>query len=327
MRPLIATIILGLVPLFACSAKGPKRYLTGNRDDAQPTGTSGGYALMGGGGDVDDAFRWLLNKAAGGDVVVLRASGSDGYNPYLFSELGIDVDSVESLVFRNRNQAFDPQVAETIANAELIFLAGGDQSKYVRFWKDTPVEDLLHAHVRNKKPIGGSSAGLAILGHISYSAMHDGDLTSKLAIKYPDHKYIALEDDFLKFPGLEGVLTDSHFSERSRMGRLMVMLRKRALETPSTPAIGIGIDEATALCIDPTGTARVISSHQGSAYFVSIDQYLPDTVEGTSANVTRLPALDTPIPFTAQSLSESGELLYLQILDSQVKQITTTQHD
>ncbi|MBK1875975.1 cyanophycinase [Pelagicoccus mobilis] len=327
MKRLVATLFIGFATILTCSASGPERYLTGNAGDANALQTSGGYALMGGGGDVDDAFRWLLRKSGGGDVVVLRASGSDGYNPYLFSELGETVDSVESLVFRKRKQAFDPEVAKTIEEAELIFLAGGDQSKYVRFWKDTPVEDLIHKHVKAGKPIGGSSAGLAILGHISYSAMHDGDLTSKLALKYPNHRYITLEDDFLKLPGLENVLTDSHFSDRARMGRLLIMLRKRALEHPEEATIGIGIDEATALCIDTDGTIQVMTPRRGSAYFVTIDTFSNDSIEGTSANVTRLTATPTPISFNTEALAAAGEQIRLQILDAQVKQITLSQDD
>ena len=52
-------------------------------------------------------------------------------------------------------------------NADGIFIAGGDQSNYVRFWKGTPVAEALDPHVRAGKPIGGTSAGLAMLGGLS----------------------------------------------------------------------------------------------------------------------------------------------------------------
>jgi hypothetical protein len=41
-----------------------------------------GYALMGGGAD-HEAFRWLFDRADGGDLLVLRASGDAAYNPYI----------------------------------------------------------------------------------------------------------------------------------------------------------------------------------------------------------------------------------------------------
>lgn len=38
--------------------------------------------------ECDEAMKWFLNLANGGNVLVLRASGSDGYNNYFYSELG-----------------------------------------------------------------------------------------------------------------------------------------------------------------------------------------------------------------------------------------------
>ena len=58
----------------------------------------------------------------------------------------------------------------TIRNAEAIFIAGGDQSNYVRYWKDTPVEDAINLVAAKPAPIGGTSAGMAILGEFVYSA-------------------------------------------------------------------------------------------------------------------------------------------------------------
>ena len=45
---------------------------------------------MGGATENDNAMRWFLNLADGGDVVVLRTSGSDGYNDYMFNQLGVE---------------------------------------------------------------------------------------------------------------------------------------------------------------------------------------------------------------------------------------------
>ena len=45
--------------------------------DAQ-TRAEPGIALMGGGGDLDEAFRWLCNKGNGGDFLILRAVRESG---------------------------------------------------------------------------------------------------------------------------------------------------------------------------------------------------------------------------------------------------------
>ena len=45
----------------------------GQKSDVQTTPIPG-IAMMGGGSDLDEAFRWLCQKASGGDLVVLRHS-------------------------------------------------------------------------------------------------------------------------------------------------------------------------------------------------------------------------------------------------------------
>src|SRR5580704_10149383 len=69
-----------------------------------------GIAMMGGGADLDEAFRWLCAKAKGGDFLILRARGSDDYNSYVNGLC--KVNSVATLVIRNRDTAQQPQVAE-----------------------------------------------------------------------------------------------------------------------------------------------------------------------------------------------------------------------
>ena len=61
-------------------------YCTGTCDgsDAVVQSTPG-TVVMGGGVDVDEAMAWMITNANGGDFVVLRASGSDGYNVSTFS--------------------------------------------------------------------------------------------------------------------------------------------------------------------------------------------------------------------------------------------------
>ena len=112
--------------------------------------------LQGGGTDVDENFVRMGARSGGGDFVVIRASGTDGYNPYILGLCGCD--SVETIVFKNRNAAFDAVRDRKIRNAEALFIAGGDQSQYVTFWKNTPVEDAIHYVA---KPSGPRSAGPA----------------------------------------------------------------------------------------------------------------------------------------------------------------------
>jgi hypothetical protein len=92
LRPLLALAVAA-----SSWAASFESHFTGDRKDAQPAQVRPGLLLAGGGGDVDEAFRWFATRADGGDVVVLRASGSDGYNDYLHREIG-GFNSVESIV-------------------------------------------------------------------------------------------------------------------------------------------------------------------------------------------------------------------------------------
>jgi cyanophycinase-like exopeptidase len=128
-------------------------YLTGNGTNAEGR-TQFGLGLMGGGTDVDALFTWMSDRAGGGDFVVIRASGADGYNQYVY-DLG-HFDSVETLVLKNRAASSDTFVLQTIRNAEALFIAGGDQSDYVNNWKGTPVEDAIHELADRGIPIAGT---------------------------------------------------------------------------------------------------------------------------------------------------------------------------
>src|ERR1051326_190904 len=124
----------------SASAQTFPDFLTGNLADVQ-TKTRPGFALVGGGKDQDAVMRWFLARSGGGDVVVIRASGADGYNKYLYDLL--KVDSVESMVISSAEAASDSIAVERIRHGEALFIAGGDQWNYVRLWRGAPVGDAI----------------------------------------------------------------------------------------------------------------------------------------------------------------------------------------
>ena len=160
LKRLVPAAALGLCCAAAASAEpGFKHYVVGNPADVT-TATTPLLVMQGGGTDVDYNFVRMGAASGGGDFVVIRASGTDAYNPYI---LGLCAcDSVETFVFKNHNGAYQPFVIEHIKNAEALFIAGGDQSDYVNFWKNTPVEDAINFVASKPAPIGGTSAGMAI---------------------------------------------------------------------------------------------------------------------------------------------------------------------
>ncbi|MEO0586286.1 MAG: cyanophycinase [Planctomycetota bacterium] len=267
-----ALVVLTSILNFAPSAEAQRsRYLyerVGSSADAQAD-TSGGLVLMGGGPDVDVAFEWFKDRANGGDIVVIRADRIGGYNPYILSETGgVQPNSVATIGFTSRwqDRASDVQfITDTLNNAEGIFIAGGDQSDYDRYWRGTVVEDILNQKAADGVPIGGTSAGLAILGSSAYVAL-GSSVTSGETMSNPYDNDITLEHDFLDMPYLDGVITDSHFSERDRHGRLATFMARMLADGVEEQAVGLGIDEETALLIDEDGLASVVSWDNGHAY-------------------------------------------------------------
>jgi cyanophycinase len=148
-----------LVPAFA--AKQYSYFRVGNTGDVTTT-TTPGTVLMGGGTDVDAAFQWTCQRAGNGDFLVIHATGTDAYNPYI-QQLCPNINSVATLIIPNRAAASDPFVSATIQNAEALWIAGGDQSNYINFWNGTPVEDHVNALISRGAPIGGTSAGMNVL--------------------------------------------------------------------------------------------------------------------------------------------------------------------
>lgn len=224
--------------------------------------------LMGGGTDVDAAFAWMIGRSAGGDFLVIRATGTDAYNPYI---LGLGpADSVETLVLKSRRAATDAFVLDRIRAAEAIFFAGGDQADYVARIKGTPIEDEVHAAIARGVPVGGTSAGLAILGEFLFTAGR-GTITSTEALADPYGKRVALDRDFLVLPRMANVITDSHFAERDRMGRFLTFLARLTQDGWTPLARGLAVDSETAVLVDAAGAATVVANPGDAtpyAYFV-----------------------------------------------------------
>lgn len=236
--------------------------------------TAFGVALMGGGGNVDAAFKFIALRAGKGHIVILRAVSDDSFDPddgdygqKFMKEWG-PVASAETIVFHNREASSDPRVLAILNSADGIFVAGGDQSNYIRYWKGTAVQTALNAHIHAERPIGGSSAGLAILGHYSYTAFDGGSMESKTALANPFDAGMTLESDFIHAHWLESVMTDSHFSARSRLGRTLAFLARFNKDNPEAKVFGVGIDEKTALLLGSSGVASLAGGSAGSAWIV-----------------------------------------------------------
>jgi cyanophycinase len=278
----------------------------GNPHDVQ-TRADAGIAMMGGGEDLDEAFRWLCGKANGGDFLILRAHGGADYNPYVAGLC--KANSVATLIIPSREAALDAHVASIIGQAEAIFIAGGDQSRYVNFWKGTPVENAINAHVAAGKPIGGTSAGLAVLGQFVYGCLldkpDDPDLTSREVLADPYNKRVTVLRDFLKVPGLENILTDSHFAKRDRMGRSLGFLARIVQDGWSRTPREIAIDEKSALLVEGDGRTKVVGPGLG-VYFLQVTEAPEVCKPGRPLTMRNVAAYHAPTGATFDVRAWSG---------------------
>ncbi len=227
----------------------------------------GGFALMGGGSKLDEAFKYLCERANGGDFLVLSANDKDEWLKKENAEINAicPLNSAATLSFSSREDSDDPKVVEIIAHAESIFIAGGDQSDYVRYWQDTPVQAAINRHIAAGKPIGGSSAGLAILGEYSFSSMID-TIHSPEALADPYGNKVTLTREFLEIPLLANTITDTHFVKRNRLGRSLVFMARILQDGWAKQVRAIAVEENAAVLVELDGTATVVG--HGPVYFM-----------------------------------------------------------
>jgi cyanophycinase-like exopeptidase len=243
---IILFLILTPVNLFSQSFTS---YFTGNVTDVV-TKPAGGICLMGGATENDEAMKWFLSRSLNGDILVLRTSGSDGYNNYMYNELGIPLNSVETIVFNNRSASGESYIHKKIKQAEAIWLAGGDQWDYVSFWRNTAVDSLINDAIINRNiVIGGTSAGMAIQGGFYFSARR-GTVTSDEALSDPYNSRMTVDSaKFLKNFYLRNVITDTHYDDPDRRGRHVAFMA-RIMTDWGIEAKGIASDAYSAICME-----------------------------------------------------------------------------
>jgi cyanophycinase len=253
------------------------QYLAGNAADVNPPLSGPVYDLGGGGRDVDPAIQWMINQVRGCsncatkvDVVVIRSPDADpsndnAYNQPILKMQG--VDSVETFIIGNREEANQADVVQRIQQAEVIFFAGGDQCNYARNFQRTGLEEAVKSVYGRGGGIGGTSAGAMIQSEFVYNACLQGqkNITSDDALRDPYAK-ISFTDDLFPWDVFKGSIVDTHFDIDDRMGRLMAFTARQIRDGMADEMWGIGLPEATSLVVDQNGLAQVMG--QGPVYFV-----------------------------------------------------------
>jgi cyanophycinase len=281
-RKMLSSLFLAALLALPAQAK-VTRYLTGNPADVVVSLAGPAHDFGGGGTDVDAALQWIIDQVRGCttcstkiDVVILRSSGSNGYNDYIYAMNG--VDSVETLVITSARDANTTAVETTVKNAEVVFFAGGDQCNYVSYFKGTLVETAVEFVYAKGGGVGGTSAGTAIQGDFTYDGCRGSALSSD-ALANPYHRTVTFTYDFFHWANLQNTITDSHFVARDRMGRTLAFLARQIQDGRATSALSIAIEERTSVVVDRNGLATVMGD--GPAYFILADHAPEVCLPGT----------------------------------------------
>jgi cyanophycinase-like exopeptidase len=262
--------------------KGLRVYVTGNSAWVT-TNHQAGTVYMGGGAECDEAMAWLTARTDGGDFVVIRTDRSDGYQDYIYNQIG-GVDSVHTLVVNSRTLADAAYTEQVIKNAEALWIAGGDQAEYYELWNDTKLESAIDYLVNVKQAaVGGTSAGMAVLAQIDYIPDTLGVYSSE-ALSDPYHQYMNYrQTDFVtQVPYSPGIVTDTHLSERDRLGRTITFMARNIVDGFTTVGTtkAIACDEGAAVCVDASGHAKIFGweGYTDYVFFLEADS-TPDVCQ------------------------------------------------
>mgnify|MGYP006278805729 CR=1 FL=1 len=241
MRQIIifATGILFLI--FSCTTEN--RTENSNQKAIEKSDTKGGLFIIGGGKRPHSLVKDLIALSGidkEGYIVILPMSSSvpdtsAWYATKQFTELGIT--NVTAFNFE-KNQAPKPEWVDSLKNAKLVYISGGDQNRFMEVVKGTKMYDAIHKAYENGATIAGTSAGAAVMS----KKMITGD-----EYKHPEYtgEFRTIEAKNIEIAEGMGftdkIIVDQHFVWRMRMNRLISV----AIENPEATAVGI--DESTAI--------------------------------------------------------------------------------
>lgn len=217
-------------------------------------GPSGRIIIIGGGGN-DDAVTARMVELAGGKkariVIIPQASGDPlgAAKDQADQFLRLGAGSVDWVLFP-KGEADKPENLAKFKSANAVYMTGGDQVTLFSFVGGTKMLEEMRRIHREGGIVAGTSAGAAIMSRVMLTGddrLAGKDEESFSAIR---SSAVVTAEGFGFVP--DNIVMDQHFLARKRQNRLISVL----LEHPGLNA-AIGIDENTALVVNPDGTCEV----------------------------------------------------------------------
>jgi cyanophycinase len=230
------------------------------------TSPRGTLFIVGGGPQPDALVKEFVDLAGGAGharIVVFAMASSDGKASG--EEKAEDLRKLGATatnIWVNHDQANTDSIARLLDGVTGVWFGGGDQVLLIKALKGTKTEQAIHARYAAGAVVGGTSAGAAVMS----ATMLTGDERHPGGVRpvkdSADFITVARDNVVLDdgFGLISNVIVDQHFVRRRRHNRLMSVV----LERPEH--LGVGIDESTALIVEPSGSWRVAGESVAIVY-------------------------------------------------------------
>jgi cyanophycinase len=198
-------------------------------------------------------LRSLVRAVNGGKLVVATVASekpNEMWDEYESTLRSLGAKHVHHLLIESRADAESPRAMSVLQGATAVFFTGGDQLRLTSLIGDTPVYSRCYEILRDGGMIAGTSAGASMMSETMLVG-GNGEMTYRLG------------DSLKMAPGMgfaKDMVVDQHFAERGRIGRLLGAVAQ------NPRILGVGIDENTAIEVEPLKKFRVIGT--GGVYVI-----------------------------------------------------------
>jgi len=201
--------------------------------------------IIGGGERPDALMKQMLETAAlkANDYIIVLPMASEipdtGFLYFTRQIKKLTAHPIRNFNF-SRHDVNDHIWIDSLKNARLIYILGGDQSRFMKCVWGTPVYKAIHEAYAKGATIAGTSAGAAVMS----KHMITGKQLRDTVYKETFNKLWDKNIEFSEGLGLlQHTIIDQHFLKRNRYNRLISALAAHP------EMVCVGIDESTAIIV------------------------------------------------------------------------------
>jgi len=283
--PKFLELSFGLMAIFLASA-----WSTPENPKIAKNEPLGSLFIIGGGPRPDILAETMIEQSGlrgGGYIVILPMASEEPDSAIIWSSeqfFNQGITAISGFNFR-LGEPVCPIKIDSLSKASLIFISGGDQSRFMEVVRDTPIHQAIKDAYHSGAMVAGTSAGAALMSQKMITGDQRRHQEYTPTFRVIENENIVIADGL----GLiNTAIIDQHFVWRSRHNRLITAV----LEFPELP--GIGIDESTAILVkgntaEVVGVSQVIVfrnpkksrkdlNEKMGGYGLTIDVYLPGDI-------------------------------------------------